>query len=93
MIYRPVPSNKYKRDLRLAVKQGKNIEELENVIDTLAAGKKLAANYEDHALKGKYAGQRECHIDPDWLLIYRIEKGLLILTLTRTGTHSRLFDE
>lgn len=57
----------------------------------LANGETLPPKYKDHELKGNYQGHRECHIEPDWLLIYKIENDILILTLTRTGTHSDLF--
>lgn len=61
------------------------------VIKTLAKGEKLGETYRDHALKGNFAGCRECHITPDWLLIYEIDQEMLILYLTRTGSHSDLF--
>ena len=61
------------------------------VMKILAKGEKLPKKYKDHELKGDYQGHRECHIQPDWLLIYKIENEVLILTLTRTGTHSDLF--
>ena len=66
---------------------------LQNVIDDLLAGKVPDNTYWDHALAGEYAGFRECHILPDWLLIYMIDPGQLLLTVTRTGSHSDLFDE
>jgi mRNA interferase YafQ len=86
-------SAKFRRDYRRAMKQGKNMELLEKTIDLLAGGKKLSPEYRDHPLKGTYLGYRECHIEPDWLLIYRIEKDVLVLLLSRTGTHSELLDE
>ena len=92
-MYERAYSARFKKDLRLSQKRGRNIAFLESIVDTLASGKKLAAKHRDHALKGKYMGCRECHIEPDWLLIYKIDKGLLILLLTRTGTHSDLYDE
>ena len=92
-MYRIVRSNQYKRDYRLAIRQGKDIQHLEDVIDLLAEGKTLPPEYNDHPLKGTYKGYRECHIAPDWLLVYRIEKGVLVLLLSRTGTHSELFNE
>ena len=84
-------STKFKKDYKLAKKRGYDIRLLQEVIDLLADGKVLPEKYLDHALSGNYAGCRECHILPDWLLVYRIEKELLILALTRTGTHSDLF--
>ena len=84
-------SSKFKRDYKLAKKRGYDVSLLQKVIDMLADGETLPEKYCDHSLTGEYIGYRECHILPDWLLIYRIEKDLLILGLTRTGTHSDLF--
>lgn len=84
-------STKFKKDYQLAKKRGYDIRLLKEVIELLAEGKVLPEKYFDHALSGNYAGCRECHILPDWLLVYRIEKELLILALTRTGTYSDLF--
>ena len=86
-----VLSNRFKKDLKLAIKRGYKIELLEEVIDCLASGKTLDVKYRDHLLTGDYGGFRECHITPDWLLIYRIEEDALYLLLSRTGTHSDLF--
>ena len=68
------------------------IEKLEKIIDILANGEMLSEKYRDHELNGNYSGCRECHIEPDWLLIYEIHNDKLILILTRTGTHSDLFE-
>ena len=87
-----VLSNRFKKDLKLAAKRGYNLDLLENVVDTLARGEKLTEKFRDHELIGNYSGFRECHIQPDWLLVYRIENSELILFLSRTGTHSDLFD-
>jgi len=87
-----VLSNMFKKDLKLAAKRGYNLDLLENVVDTLARGEKLTDKFRDHELVGNYSGFRECHIQPDWLLVYRIENSELILFLSRTGTHSDLFD-
>lgn len=81
----------FKKDLKLAIKQGKDSEKLFAVVGRLANGERLPEKYKDHALTGDWNGHRECHIQPDWLLIYRIEDDMLILTLARTGTHSDLF--
>lgn len=86
-----VPSNRFKKDLKLAQKRGMNLNLLRTVVNTLAEGKKLDIQYRDHELTGDYNGFRECHVQPDWLLIYRIEQGELELFLFRTGTHSDLF--
>lgn len=87
-----VPSNQFKKDLKLAIKRKANIKELENVVDTLAKGLKLDKKYRDLELKGSYKSFRECHINPDWLLIYKIEKNELELFLFRTGSHADLFN-
>ena len=86
-------SSRFKKDYRRAKKQGRDVELLLDVVDLLAAEEPLDPKYQDHALAGDYRGHRECHIQPDWLLIYKIDGGQLLLTLTRTGTHSELFDK
>ena len=86
-----VVSNRFKKDLKSAAKRGYDIGLLETVVNTLAAQKPLPEKHRDHALTGDYIGFRECHILPDWLLIYRIDGDDLILFLSRTGTHSDLF--
>lgn len=85
------PTTQFKRDFKLAMKRSMKIELLEEVIAMLAMGEKLPDKHKDHALTGNWVGHRECHILPDWLLIYRIEDEVLVLTLARTGTHSDLF--
>ena len=86
-----VPSNQFKKDLKLAKKRGFYLDHLRNVINVLAAQQKLDERYRDHYLTGQYHGFRECHIEPDWLLVYRIDGNALELFLFRTGTHSDLF--
>ena len=86
-----VLSNRIRKDLKLAQKRGLNLELLRTVVNTLACGEPLDPKYRDHDLNGNYAGFRECHIKPDWLLVYRVEKEELELFLFRTGTHSDLF--
>ncbi|MBQ9229483.1 MAG: type II toxin-antitoxin system YafQ family toxin [Eubacterium sp.] len=81
----------FKKDYKRIVKRGYDTRLLENVIDILANGKVLPDKYRDHPLQGNYSDCRECHITPDWLLIYQINHDALILYLTRTGTHSDLF--
>lgn len=83
-----IPSNQFKKDLKLAKKRGCKIR---TVVDTLAHEQKLDEKYHDHGLTGNYNGFRECHVEPDWLLIYRINQNALELYLFRTGTHSDLF--
>ena len=87
------PTTAFRRDLRKCQKRGLPIGELQDVIGQLASENALAERYRDHALAGNFTGYHECHIRPDWLLIYRIDHDDLILVLTRTGTHSDLFDE
>lgn len=85
------PTTQFKKDFKLAMKHSMKIELLEEVIAMLAMGETLPDKHKDHALTGNWVGHRECHILPDWLLIYRIEDEVLVLTLARTGTHSDLF--
>ena len=81
----------FKKDVKLAKKRHYDMSLLKKVIDTLANGEKLDEKYRDHALVGNYVGYRECHILPDWLLVYKIVDNELTLVLARTGTHSDLF--
>ena len=85
------PTTQFKKDFKLAMKRSMKIELLEEVIAMLAMGETLPDKHKDHALTGNWVGHRECHILPDWLLIYRIEDEVLVLTLARTGIHSDLF--
>lgn len=85
-------TSSYKKSYKLIQKRGLDIKLLDNVIDLLREGKKLPAKYKDHSLNGKFKNFRECHIQPDWLLIYLIEEDIITLTLVDTGTHSDLFD-
>lgn len=91
MKYKLVLTRKFKKGLKMAKKRGLNIPLLESIVDNLLQGISLDEKYKDHALRGKYEGFRECHIQPDWLLIYLIENDILTLTLVDTGTHSDLF--
>ncbi len=91
MKYEIVPSNQFRKDLKLAAKRGYDMNKIKNVIEKLANGEILEAKYRDHLLTGDYGGFRECHIQPDWLLVYQIDNGQLVLFLARTGTHSDLF--
>ena len=86
-----VSSNQFKKDLKLAKKRGLDLNRLSLVINTIAAQEPLHEKYRDHNLSGRYQGFRECHIEPDWLLIYRVEEDELELFLFRTGSHSDLF--
>lgn len=91
MIYEIKFSGQFKRDLKLAKRQGKNLDKLFEVVERLANGVTLEPRYRDHDLSGNFRGCRECHIDPDWLLIYEIFDDVLVLLLNRVGSHSELF--
>ena len=91
MKYRIKPTSRFQKDLKRIQKRGYDLEKIKEVILTLADGKTLDPKYDDHSLTGEYFGCRECHIAPDWLLIYELYEDELILYLTRTGTHSDLF--
>lgn len=85
-------TSQFKKDYKLAKKRGKKIELLNKTIEMLANGENLPESHCDHSLSGNWAGHRECHIQPDWLLVYYIEDDVLVLTLSRTGSHSDLFN-
>lgn len=84
-------SASFKKDYKKIVKRGYDISLLDNTVNLLLTGEPLPPKYKDHALSGNWQGYRECHITPDWLLIYEIIENRLILSLTDTGTHSDLF--
>ena len=84
-------TSQFKKDLKLAKKQNKDLGKLFEVIDILANGETLDAKYKDHSLTGNYRETRECHIEPDWLLIYEIRGDVLVLMHYRLGSHSELF--
>lgn len=84
-------SSRFKRGLKKLRKRGEDLDALKFVVDELQRGKRLDAKYRDHFLKGNYLGYRECHVKPDLLLVYRIERDCLILELFDLGSHSDLF--
>ncbi|ANU53041.1 type II toxin-antitoxin system YafQ family toxin [Acutalibacter muris] len=84
-------TTQFRKDYKMALKRNLNIRLLEEVVAALSMGNSLPEKNRDHSLSGNWAGYRECHILPDWLLVYRIENDVLVLTLSRTGTHSDLF--
>ncbi len=84
-------SAKFKKDYKMVIKRGYNPKLLQDVLEILCNGTPLPPKYKDHSLAGNFKGHRECHITPDWLLIYKIEHEILTLSLTRTGSHSDLF--
>lgn len=83
----------FRKDYKLAKKRGLKLEALAEVVTFLANGQALPEKNRDHSLSGNWIGHRECHILPDWLLIYRIDDDVLVLTLARTGTHSDLLSK
>lgn len=84
-------TSKFKKDARRMCRQGKDISKLDEVIAALRRREPLPPRMRDHDLSGSYRGHRECHVEPDWLLIYHIEEDVLTLTAVRTGSHSDLF--
>jgi len=90
-MYTVKPTSKFQKDIKRAEKRGYNLSLLAEVVSLLVKGKPLPEKYLDHPLKGNYKDCRECHITPDWLLVYRKKDDTLFLYLTRTGTHSDLF--
>lgn len=84
-------TKQFRNDMKRMLKRGKDIELLLAIVDKLARGEALPEANRDHALTGNYIGFRECHIEPNWLLVYRKNTSVLILTLMRTGSHSDLF--
>ncbi len=85
-----VPSRQYRKDVRLVARQGRNLSELDAVVVLLANRVPLPERYRDHPLHGDREGFRDCHIRPDWVLVYRVREERLELLLSRTGTHSEL---
>lgn len=83
-------TSQFKRDANRMKKRGKNMNKLVEVLRTLANGEELTSSYQDHVLIGQYKGSRECHVEPNWLLIYELSENDLILI--RTGSHPDLFD-
>ena len=86
-------TNKMKQDIKRIAKRGRDIGKLTTVLHLLASVEQLPEKYQDHPLKGEMRGYRECHIEPDWLLVYLITQDNLVLLACGTGTHSDLFDE
>ena len=91
MMYTVRATSRFRKDYKLMQKRGLDMSRLDEIIAMLASGDTLDEKYHDHALGGDYAGHREYHIAPDWLLVYYKEDDILVLTLARTGTHSDLF--
>ena len=89
--YRLVTTSRFEKDLKKCLKQGKKEEKIALIMEHLLAGKSLPKKYNDHMLKGNFSHCRECHIEPDWLLIYNINKREKTIIFQRTGSHSDLF--
>ena len=87
MKYEVIYTNQFKKDLKLAKKQNKDLNKLYHIVDLLSRGMKLDLSYKDHSLIGDYKGYRECHIEPDWLLVYKIKDEIMVLSLARLGSH------
>ena len=90
-MYRPLTTNRFDKDLKRAAKRGKDLTKIRSIILSLTAGEMLADKYQDHALIGNYSKRRECHIEPDWLLIYKLDTDEMVIIFERTGSHSDLF--
>ena len=91
MKYEIKPTSQFKKDLKRGAKQRRDLSVLTEVINLIAAGKKLDEKYFDHPLTGNLRGKRECHVEPDWLLIYALKKDVSVLSLDRIGTHAELY--
>lgn len=88
---KPVYKPSFKRDFKRAIRRGKDPAKIQSVVKLLCSGEPLPATLRDHALKGKYAGYRDCHVEPDLVLVYRIVRDQLQLVCVRLGTHADLF--
>lgn len=90
---KPIYKSSFKRDVRRVVRRGKSLERIMDAVRLLCAQQPLPAAFRDHALKGKFAGYRDCHVEPDLVLIYRIVEGRLELVCFRLGSHADLFSK
>lgn len=86
-------TSQFKKDYKLAIKRNMDVSKLQTIIRKIANGEMLEEKCCDHALTGNWKGYRECHVEPDWLLVYFIKEDVLVLSLVRTGTHSDLFEK
>ncbi len=90
-MYQIVTTGRFEKDVKLSAKRGKDLDKLKEIMCLLANGDALPARNRDHNLTGNYIHRRECHIEPDWLLIYKLDKDIQKIIFERTGTHSDLF--
>ena len=90
-MYTPVTTSQFKKDIKKSKKRGKDMTKIMDIMQRLTRGEALEDKYRDHALIGNYAERRECHIEPDWLLIYKIDIQEKMIIFENTGTHSDLF--
>jgi len=90
-MYKPVTTSRFDKDLKLSSKRGKDLTKIKKIMLVLVAGETLPVKNGDHSLIGNYANRRECHIEPDWLLIYKIDEDNQKIIFERTGSHSDLF--
>lgn len=90
-MYQPVTTNKFDRELLRVSRRGKDLSKIQRIMNMLAAGKVLPPRNKDHSLVGNFVERRECHIEPDWLLIYKIDEKNKKIVFERTGSHSDLF--
>jgi mRNA interferase YafQ len=88
--YRIKRTSRFGKDIKRLVRQGKDLALLDAVVTDIAAGKTLGPRYRDHPLTGRWKGFRDCHVTPDWVLLYKLEDQILTLTLTRSGSHAEL---
>ena len=91
MMYDVKYTSRFKKDYKRLKKRGWNMDKLLDAIDILRSGMEMPPEYKDHPLRGDYEGHRDCHIEPDWVLIYIKSESTLVLSMTRTGTHSDVF--
>lgn len=91
MMYKPHLAGRFKKAYKRCVKRGLDVSEFEKVVRLLACGETLPPKYKNHPLSGKYKGWNDCHIGPDWILVWRYEKDQLVLSLLDTGTHADIF--
>jgi mRNA interferase YafQ len=92
-MFQPVYTKQFKKDIKRLERSGnRNIEKLKTVIRTLLEGKRLDPPYRDHNFKGNFKDRRECHVEPDWLLVYKIDKNEKAIIFERTGSHADIFE-